>query len=404
MKERYKRYLKLNIIPLFFIFTSFIFTTLAWFAYSGLSSVETEIDVKAWHIKLSKFGESVSNNIVISLPHVYPGMDTISEKIDISNLGDSDAELSYSITSARILNETLDTTDNDSIEMSLAHDYPFHININLSNYVVEAKSGTGVFEVSVSWPLDSKNDELDSVWGENAYEFDKIEKQNKSINSSYAVRPSIQLVINVSAEQYVASSTASSKDFYLGKTVLYDVKNDTFCNHLSEDCLSMTVIDKHNYVGDEKITLLPNLYNDFITSDYYNYSTAFENITSSWNVETRKLLVDDLLNIISTDIKDSYIVGNDISNLVIGTLNFPDNVTRKISQVKNYGGYFKFLNDKFTYLSTPVCYWTDSIYDEVSSFAFEQVDSLSSKIYANNKNNICRVIPVVLAKNIYNSN
>ena len=47
MKERYKKYLKINIIPIIFIATSFIFTTFAWFAYSGLKSVFTAIDVKA---------------------------------------------------------------------------------------------------------------------------------------------------------------------------------------------------------------------------------------------------------------------------------------------------------------------------------------------------------------------
>ena len=92
MKKRHKLYLKLNLISLFFIVASFIFTTLAWFAYSGLSKLETEIDVKAWYIELSKSGETVSNNVVISLPTIYPGMDTVSEVIDIQNFGDSDAE------------------------------------------------------------------------------------------------------------------------------------------------------------------------------------------------------------------------------------------------------------------------------------------------------------------------
>ena len=169
MKKRHKLYLKLNLISLFFIVASFIFTTLAWFAYSGLSKLETEIDVKAWYIELSKSGETVSNNVVISLPTIYPGMDTVSEVIDIQNLGDSDAELSYKIISARILNDefvTSEELDSDTLEDTLSHEYPFHVNIGLSNKVVLAETGTGSFEVSVSWPLNSGNDSLDSEWGE----------------------------------------------------------------------------------------------------------------------------------------------------------------------------------------------------------------------------------------------
>ena len=60
MKKRHKLYLKLNLVSLVFIVVSLIFTTLAWFAYSGLSSLDTEIGVKAWYIELSKNGEAVS--------------------------------------------------------------------------------------------------------------------------------------------------------------------------------------------------------------------------------------------------------------------------------------------------------------------------------------------------------
>ena len=65
MRSHYKKYLKkIYIVPIAFIATSFIFTTFAWFAYSGLRSVSTEIDVKTWHIELTKSNETINNNIV----------------------------------------------------------------------------------------------------------------------------------------------------------------------------------------------------------------------------------------------------------------------------------------------------------------------------------------------------
>ena len=48
MNRKHKAYIKINIISLFFIAISSVSVTLAWFAYSGLSRVTTEIDIKAW--------------------------------------------------------------------------------------------------------------------------------------------------------------------------------------------------------------------------------------------------------------------------------------------------------------------------------------------------------------------
>ena len=87
---RYIRILKKNIFLLFFIAASFIVTTYAWFAYSGLKSATAEVDVKAWYIEFSKTGKAISNNMVISLDNVEPGMKTINEIVDIENKGDSD--------------------------------------------------------------------------------------------------------------------------------------------------------------------------------------------------------------------------------------------------------------------------------------------------------------------------
>ena len=105
MNRKYKKYLKLNVMSLFFIAISFISVTLAWFAYSGMAKVSTDIEVKSWLIEFEKKDKTVSNNIVISLSEIYPGMETLHETIKIKNKGDSDARLSASIVSARILDE-----------------------------------------------------------------------------------------------------------------------------------------------------------------------------------------------------------------------------------------------------------------------------------------------------------
>ena len=71
MKSRYRVYWKVNLASIFFIVLSFVSVTLAWFAYSGLSNLSTEMGVKAWNIELNKNGEQLSSDMVISLTEIY---------------------------------------------------------------------------------------------------------------------------------------------------------------------------------------------------------------------------------------------------------------------------------------------------------------------------------------------
>lgn len=398
MKKKYKLYLKLNLISLFFIVSSFIFTTLAWFAYSGLSKLDTEIDVKAWYIELTKEGETVSNNIVINLPNVYPGMNPISEEINIKNFGDSDAELSYEILSARILDNEF-TSNATSLEDILSHDYPFHIDMALSDNVVLSEDGTALFTVLVSWPLDSGNDALDSMWGKEAYQFSQDEKLKKQNDSNYEIRPSIQIVINVTAEQYIESDTSSSRDYALGKTVLFNAVDNQFCSSISDTCISTTVIDTNNLIGDETITLLPNIYNDYQLSTYSNYQTTLSTITSNWTVQNRSLTISDLLKVISLDVKNSNLVINNLSDSIIGNMKNTSRINSIINKAISNNGYFTFVSNSFNYFDlSNNCIWLSDNYNDSLAFALERLDTSKSKIYGLDKNTSCKVIPVIVVK------
>ena len=82
MENKHKRYLKANLISLFFVAVSFISVTLAWFAYTGFASGSVNVDIKAWYIEFN--GESKADNeIVIPLTNIYPGMDTVVESVNI---------------------------------------------------------------------------------------------------------------------------------------------------------------------------------------------------------------------------------------------------------------------------------------------------------------------------------
>ena len=212
MDKRYKKYLKLNIMSLFFAGLSFISITLAWFAYSGLVTAKTEINVKTWSIAFTQDGQPASNNIIIPLTIITPGMETVSETINIKNNGDTDAALSYEITSARILDQTYKANGQKGyLEDMLAQEYPFHINIGLSDAYANANDGTGEFTVSVSWPLDGGDDDADSSWGNKAHEFQKNEIAKAAADPNYQIQPTIKIEISLTAEQYMGDSTSTDQ-------------------------------------------------------------------------------------------------------------------------------------------------------------------------------------------------
>ncbi|MDD4035905.1 MAG: hypothetical protein PHS45_01085 [Bacilli bacterium] len=403
MKSRHKAYLRVNLISLVFIVVSFISVTLAWFAYSGLINVETEIGVKAWYIDLEKDGETVSNDIVISLTEIYPGMDVVNEIVNIKNLGDSDASVKYSIISARILDNAEDNyvveegvISSEYVEDRLSHDYPFHININLTKGYVLSKGLASSFEVSISWPLDSDNDTLDSLWGSEAYEFQQNEENKKTVDPNYQIKPAIQIAISVTAEQYIEEDTSSDPRYNLGNIVLFDVVNNKTCPEISSTCIETYIIDVNNKLGDEIVTLLPNPNNTYSSGTYNDYNSILSNITNGWTVNTRPLLVADLLKVVSTDIMNSFLIRDNISDLIIGNLNYSDRMNKEITRAVSYNGYYNFINEKFLFLSTPNCFWASSEYNSSNGFAVKQITESNSKIYGEAKTSSCNVVPVIL--------
>ena len=394
MNRRRRVYVKLNLLSLFFIAVSLTSITLAWFAYSGIASVDTEIDVKAWYIEFQKDNTAVTNNIVISLSDIYPGMDTVSEKVDINNMGDSDAEISYKIESARVLDEDLVGLDPLALEDKLSHDYPFHLNINLSNNYATSKDGHSQIEVSVSWPLDSDNDEVDSEWGNKAFAFQKSENDKFNLDPNYQIRSSLKVVISVKAEQYMNSNESPDLNYGLGQVVLYDVVNNKVCNELGGTCIKTYVIDNNNKVGDNSVTLLPDLFGSYKSGTYDEYTSLFNALASEWKVNLRPLKVEDVLKIVSNDVTNSVLVRDGLSNDIIGHLKYNDRINTELNKAVSYNGYYTFMNSRFNYLMTSRCYWLNNEYND-GAFALVKVDNDISKIYKEDKSNSCNIVPVI---------
>ena len=395
MERKHKLYLKLNLMSLFFVAISFVSITLAWFAYSGLSSATVDVDIKAWNIEFKNGEQVVSNEIVISLSDIHPGMDTELKDVDISNLGDSDAQISYDIKSVRVLNEVLNNNSNEELIDKLSHDYPFHINMNLDKDYALAHGDSGKFNVSISWPLDSNNDELDSEWGNKAYQFYMEEQQKKQSNPDYEIRSSLEVVIEIKAEQMMITNETSDTNYNLGDVVLYDVINNKVCNQVSAFCLKTYVIDSRNKVGDTTVKLLPDLNSGFDVSTYENYTTTMNQITKNWKVTSKPLEMSDILSVISKDVNNSVLVRNNLSDVIIGNLNYQDRLNNELNYAITNDGYHKFNNSNFSYLVSNSCYWINNEYND-GAFQYQKIDDNNSKYYKGLKTDSCKVVPVII--------
>ncbi|MEG0407894.1 MAG: hypothetical protein RR623_03390 [Bacilli bacterium] len=406
MKPRHKMYIKLNLMSLFFVVLSLISGTLAWFAYSGLKNVTTEIDVLAWNISLTKDGKPSSNEIVINLSDLSPGMKPQTQTININNLGDSDALIKYSIKSARILDLKEDnhivseTIKSDYVEDILSHEYPFSINFNLTKGYALTKGKGSELEVTISWPFLGGNDELDSIWGTKAYNFQKKEEELKIADPNYQKKASIALEISLTAEQYLESDISSDPNYNLGDTILFDVVQNKKCTVQNETCLKTIVIDRDNKSKNETVTLLPSLDGNYISSTFQDYLSNLTNITKTWIVPTRKLEVQDILNFISTDIKDANLVSPNLSNAIIGNLKYTGRMEKELNKAVTRNGYYDFSTTKYSFLNTPSCIWTNTSYNQTKAFAIINDLKDRSKLYGEEKTAMCKVIPIIEAKKI----
>lgn len=392
MEKKHKRYLKLNLISLFFVAVSFISVTLAWFAYTGFASSGIDVDIKAWHIEFN--GESkASNVIVIPLTNIYPGMDTVVESVSIKNKGDSDAKLSYTIDSVRILDEELDMTlDQREIVDKLSNDYPFNIDISLSKEYIDANIGEATVDLSVSWPLDSDNDENDSLWGNKTYEFQNNEKLLEEEDSTYNARTSIKVVISLIAEQNMDKFTLNT-----GNMVLYNPVEDNRCDTIGGNCYKTNLITPY-YDEVENVMLLPNILNDYGSGTYSEFESVISNSTSSWTSNHSSFVLKDLLSVVGTDVHNTILVREELSEAIVGYVTheyrFDNYMSIKVLPSK-YNSYIKFDSVLFDYLDTNKCIWLNYEYDENKGFAMTKLSDGIMKIYPEDKSTSCKIIPLI---------
>ncbi len=181
-----------TIILLLITFSS---TTFAWFVYATKIQTGITAHIEAWNILFTAEDNQISEYVSFTIPDMYPGMPDYSDGITAYNLGDRQADIYFEVVSAKILgvNYTVDEVSLTSPMLinRLAYDYPFKVILGLSSESLTPNSGRTNFTLNVNWPYESGNDELDTIWGKKAFDF----------NSNNPDSPSIELVIKISAIQ-----------------------------------------------------------------------------------------------------------------------------------------------------------------------------------------------------------
>ena len=184
---------RIRIRTILFLALALSCNSFAWFVYTSKVSNSITANVKAWRVEFESQENEAIEYIDFNIDSIYPGMEEYNNSITVTNQGESDAKIIYEIVYMNILGTEYKDEKYSSTEMLeiLKANYPFQIDLSVSNTIIAAKTGKEYFRVKVSWSFESGNDELDTYWGNLAYHF---KEKNPDL-------PGISLKIKLSASQ-----------------------------------------------------------------------------------------------------------------------------------------------------------------------------------------------------------
>ena len=368
-KSLTKKLTKLNFSTVFFFLLSLVSSTFAWFAYSNVVDSNINVELKAWDIDITENNSEIEQLVNVNIDNFSPGVEMYYKNIKIKNNGDIAAALDFEIVSLRILE---DSYSGDDLIDRLAHDYPFFFNFSYDTSYIEINQ-TANFDIAIGWPLDSGDDAEDTRWGSAAYEFYHNEQVKLANNPNYQVRPCISLVIKLDTKQYVEGEDMQAELPYYKSGTLYRYNSNNV------------------YVINSKVTsTTENL-------KLYGVSTPMTR-ASYWGATSptdnyHLISAKDVIDLISTDVINTYIVDTNNSKRVLGTIDNESRLDSILAELKTSGASIEFDRTKFAYLvpNTSYCYWTGEEIDLYTAYAMKYQDS-KLYLYPESKDNLCSVL------------
>lgn len=175
---------KIKIKNIIILILLLIFNTYAWFIYATKASSSIDVHISSWNVEFTVGEDETVTNILIEVERVYPGMENFEKDITVRNKGEIKAQLDYDIISLKVMDESYTIGENMTsaeLENKMKTEYPFKINVIKDDSELRAGTGPGLFSVTVEWPFESGDDELDTLWGNKAYEYYSLNPGEKSI-------------------------------------------------------------------------------------------------------------------------------------------------------------------------------------------------------------------------------
>ena len=177
---------KIKLRNLIILLVLLVVNTFAWFIYATRVSLDLSVHVSSWNVEFISGEEQITSNMQILVERIYPGMDTFEKEIEVHNKGETPAILTYEIKSLEIMGEKFEANEDtgltsDDIEQKVEQEYPFKISISTDGNSELNSNEKGSFKVTVHWLFESGNDNLDTYWGNKAYEYYSLNPGKESI-------------------------------------------------------------------------------------------------------------------------------------------------------------------------------------------------------------------------------
>lgn len=187
---------RVTLRTLFLLSITLIFNTYAWFMYATTVTTNLSANVEAWRVEFEVNNQSIERVFTININNAYPGMPDQLKTVIIKNRGDKVADISYAIKSVRIFDDKFKAADqldtNETIEQGttsstsaalvskMQNDYPFRLGFTLNNASLAIGASTSM-EINFEWDYDSGDDETDTDYGTEAYDFAQQNPDTSSI-------------------------------------------------------------------------------------------------------------------------------------------------------------------------------------------------------------------------------
>lgn len=223
MKSRtiLKRLKKIGPFRLIFLIVLIASNSFAWFIYATKIDSTVDVHVRSWNVVFEAEDTEITSTINFPVDSIYPGMENYEYEIKAYNNSEVSARLTYKLLEANIIGteyitvegrtergETALATDltSSELESMLANNYPFSITISVSNDFIDEEDGLEQYIFSVTWPYEQNDDEEDTYWGIQAYNY------KESNPGEPCITLKVKIIITQNLDQEPGSGSGSEPD------------------------------------------------------------------------------------------------------------------------------------------------------------------------------------------------